>query len=250
MCLVAIAWRAHPDYPLVIAGNRDEFHVRPSAAAAWWDEAADVLGGRDLVAGGSWLAIGRNGRFAVVVNDPRRPPGPTRTASRGQLVRDFVTGNRPGGRYLDAVSVAAERYAGFCLVLGTPVQVRALRSPNGNHRARWTLPPGITVIGNSPPEDPAPKVAYLRDAASAVLAGTHPDPAAWLDALVRRGPVGLSPGGTPGTAHAPFIVGTDYGTRASTVVLVDAGGGCEFVERRYDADGAPAGTVHERFRIG
>lgn len=250
MCLVAIAWQADPRHPLVIAGNRDEFHARPAAAAGWWDEPGGVLGGRDLVAGGSWLAIGRGGRFAVIVNDPRRPPGPARSASRGQLVRDYVTGAQPAGRFLDAVSVVADSYAGFCLVVGTPVQLRALRSPRGDHRARWTLPRGVSVIGNSPPEAPAPKVHYLRDAVAGVLGGGAPDPDALLDILAHRGPVGTDDDTGHPAGRSPFIVGADYGTRASTVITVDTHGTCTFVERRFGPDGMPAGTVRERFTLG
>ncbi len=249
MCLVAIAWQADPRHPLVIAGNRDEFHARPAAAAGWWNEPGGVLGGRDLVAGGSWLAIGRSGRCAVIVNDPRRPPDPARTGSRGHLVRDYVAGTEPAGRYLDAVSVDAERYAGFCLVVGTPVQLRVLRSPRGNHRARWTLPRGVSVIGNSPPEAPAPKVPYLRDAVAGVLA-SGADPEALLDVLAHRGPVGADDGSGHPTGLTPFIVGAEYGTRASTVITIDTQGTCTFVERRFGPDGRPAGIVREQFTLG
>ena len=74
MCLIAVAWKAHPRYPLILLGNRDEFHARPSVAADWWPEAPDVFGGRDLKAGGSWLGVSRGGRIAVVTNNPLRPP--------------------------------------------------------------------------------------------------------------------------------------------------------------------------------
>ena len=249
MCLVAVAWRAHDSCPLIVAGNRDEFHERPSAPAAWWDDVPQVFGGRDLVAGGSWLAVSRSGRFAVVANNPRRPPGPDRPASRGQLVRDFVAGDRPSGRFLDTVQVNEERYAGFCLLAGTRVQVRGFISPRGAHPVRWTLPAGVSVISNSPLESPWPKVAYLENAMRDALSGTGVDREMLFSALSRREPVAVDEGQANAVSRTPFIVGERYGTRATTLVTMDATGRCEFEERRFDAAGCPAGTVRERFDI-
>lgn len=248
MCLVAVAWRAHARYPLIVAGNRDEFHGRPSAPAAWWDDLPRVFGGRDLVAGGSWLAVSRDGRFAVVANNPRRPSGPD-LASRGQLVRDFVAGDRPSGRFLDTVQVHEDRYAGFCLLLGTRLQVRGFISPRGAHAGRWTLPAGVSVISNSPLESPWPKVGYLEKATREALSDEGLDPERLFAALARFEPVDGDEDGHP-VSRVPFIVGERYGTRASTVVTIDAGGRCEFEERRFDATGRLAGTVREQFDLG
>jgi uncharacterized protein with NRDE domain len=248
MCLVAIGWRAHARYPLIVAANRDELHERPSAPAAWWDGENRVFGGRDLVAGGSWLAVSRSGRFAVITNDPRRLPGREPRPSRGHLVRDFVTGDKPSGRFLDSVQVREETYAGFCLLVGTRVQVRGFISPRGDHQGRWTLPAGITVISNSPLDSPDPKVRFLEDALRAVL--SEPD-VRWhqvFAALNRRDAVGedhrLSL-----ISRTPFIVGDRYGTRASTVVAMDAEGFCEFEERGFDPAGDQTGIVRERFEL-
>jgi len=86
MCLVSIAIGVSADYPLVLLGNRDEYHVRPAAAAAWWDDLPHILGGRDLLAGGSWLAASNNAHLAVVTNRPDLPPPDTAALSRGDLV--------------------------------------------------------------------------------------------------------------------------------------------------------------------
>lgn len=250
MCLVAVAWRAHPGYPLIVAGNRDEFHERPSAPAAWWIDAPQVFGGRDLVAGGSWLAVSRSGRFATVANNPRRPAGPAPRPSRGNLVRAFVTGDKPSGRFLDGVQVNEERYPGFCLLAGTRVQVRGFISPRSDHKGRWTLPAGITAISNSPLESPWPKVAFLENALRESLSAPEFDRARILAALNHRGPVGEDDGRTPASpGRTPFIVGDRYGTRASTVIAMDAEGFCEFEERSFDAAGREAGTVRERFEL-
>src|SRR5688572_10132374 len=113
MCLIAIAHRASARYPLVIAASRDEEYSRPSHAADFWPDAPDVLGGRDAVAGGSWLAITRTGRFAAVTNLRGATP---RLRSRGELVRAFVTGDADPLSY--ARSIAVAQYAGFHLLVG------------------------------------------------------------------------------------------------------------------------------------
>ena len=248
MCLVAIAWRAHPRYPLIIAGNRDEAHARPSTPAGWWADTPLVLGGRDEVAGGSWLAVSRTGRIAVVINDPRRPPAPNRKASRGQLVRDFVSGDRPGGRFLDAVAVNESRYAGFCLLLGTRVQVRGFVTDKGGSPHRWTLKPGIRSFSNSPLESPSPKIAFLDAAMHSALATDELEREQVFAALARREPVDAA-AAEPAYGHTPFIVGEHYGTRASTLVAFDEDGSCEFEERRFAASGAPGGVSREKFNV-
>ena len=93
MCLIVFAWKVHPDYRLVLAANRDESHQRPSKALDWWPDHPDVLAGRDLRAGGTWLGITRNGRFATVTNYRERQGKQAGRVSRGGLVTDFVTGD-------------------------------------------------------------------------------------------------------------------------------------------------------------
>ena len=96
MCLIAFAWKVHPEYSLLVGANRDEWHDRPTAPAAWWDDYPQILAGRDLRAGGTWLGVSRSGRFAALTNfrDPsnRKSDAP----SRGMLVRDFLLGTALG----------------------------------------------------------------------------------------------------------------------------------------------------------
>ncbi len=248
MCLVGIAWRAHPRYPLIIAGNRDELHARPAAAAGWWDDAAQVLGGRDLVAGGSWLAVSRSGRVAVVINDPRRPPGPERSASRGHLVRDFVAGDRPSGRFLDAVAVAESRYAGFCLIVGTPVQLRGFVTSPAGQPQRWTLRSGVRAFSNAPLDEPWPKAQHLEVALTGLLAGDEVSDADLFTLLERREPVADGPAASA-ASRTPFVLGESYGTRASTVILIDGERRCRFAERRFDALGRLTGESRVEFEL-
>jgi uncharacterized protein with NRDE domain len=257
MCLVAIAWRVHPRYPLVLLGNRDEFHQRPTVPAGWWPEAGEVFGGRDLQAGGSWLGISRSGRLAVVTNNPLRPPGAGRHRSRGALVRDWLTGAADSGGFLDAVAASEESYAGFSLLVGTlDGGLEGFITPAGSLGARWRLPPGVTVLANSPREAPWPKASWLERALDGYLRRQSPDksPDAGPDtdellALIeRRMPVAEPDADTP-QARArvtPFVTGTDYGTRAATLILADDRAGWHCIERRFGPGGVPAGESRAR----
>src|SRR5262245_26054479 len=118
MCLIALAWRAHPAYRLIVAANRDEYFARPSAPAAFWDDHRNRLAARDLRAGGTWLGITLEGRFAALTN--YRTPAERRTGvpSRGALVSDFLTGETGPSAYAKAVETEAARYNGFSLLVG------------------------------------------------------------------------------------------------------------------------------------
>ena len=255
MCLVAIAWRVHPRYPCILLGNRDEFHARPAAPADWWPDAPEVFGGRDLVAGGSWLGITRAGRIALVTNNPARPPASRHDLSRGALVREWLTGAETAAGYLHHVEGLADRYAGFCLVLGsTNTGLEGLITPAGALGSRWTLAPGITVLSNSPREAPWPKVDWLERALDRYLgrtadgAAAEPDCEALFALLNRRMPVAEAANDTT-LARArvtPFVSGPDYGTRASTLILADEHGGWRFIERRFGPGGIPAGESQVR----
>jgi len=117
MCLILLAWRAHPDYPLVVAANRDEFFARPAAEAGWWQDRPGVFAGRDREAGGTWLGLSRSGRFAGLTNfrDParQRPDAP----SRGALVADFLAGEESTDAALARLTQEGPRYNGFNLLL-------------------------------------------------------------------------------------------------------------------------------------
>ncbi len=118
MCLILLAWQAHPDYPLLIAANRDEYFARPTAVAGFWAEAPHLLAGRDLRGGGAWMGITRSGRFAALTNyrepEQQRPAAP----SRGRLVSDFLLGNQTPAGYLAGLAATAQQCNGFNLLCG------------------------------------------------------------------------------------------------------------------------------------
>ena len=244
MCLILLSWRQRADFPLVLAANRDEFHARPTAAAAFWPEAPQLLAGRDLLGGGTWLGITRAGRWAAVTNirDPSIPrPG---CASRGVLVRDFLLGDQSPGDYLREVAGHAENYAGFNLLAGDREQLGYFGS---REEAPKLLPPGLYGLSNGRLGDRWPKTVGGSAALGALLAvPAPPDPQALFAILADRSrpPDEQLPATGVGLEWerllaSRFIVSIAYGTRSSTVLRFDGQGGMEFFERSF----SPAGTV-------
>lgn len=252
MCLIVLAWRADPRFELVLAANRDEFHERPAAPAAFWREAPDVFGGRDLSQGGSWLAVSRSGRFAAVTNVRRMVPPDPRAPSRGVLVADFLRGRERATGYAARVAEAAHRFAGFNLLIGDGE--RALYLSNQPGFVCTELAPGVHGVSNAALDTPWPKLVRAREGLASWLARGVERPDRLFDRLAddRVAPDAELPDTGVGAEmerflSPPFIRGERYGTRASTVVLVHAGGRIEFHEHRFGPGGAPAGQTTEVF---
>ena len=168
MCLIGVAWKAHPDFPLIVAANRDEYHARPTAPSAWWHDVPQLFAGRDLQSGGAWMGITRSGRFAALTN--LRDPGDTvrNAPSRGTLVAEFLRGTATPGDYLASLIDSAARYAGFNLLTGSPEQLWYA----GNRGALpQALQPGIYGLSNALLNTPWPKVISVKAALGAALAG-------------------------------------------------------------------------------
>jgi uncharacterized protein with NRDE domain len=241
MCLILLAHRAHPDYPLVLAANRDEFYERPTAPAAFWDDASHVLAGRDLEAGGSWLGVTRSGRWAALTN--YRDPSIARTGrpSRGALVGDFLRGDAAPADYLAAVAADAERYDGFNLLVGdlTSAYYLGNRVP-GDDAAPRSLEPGLYGLSNHLLDTPWPKVARGRRLLGELLATGKPTAGALLEILydTEIAPANALPDTGVGAEwervlSASFIVTPTYGTRASTALVIDDARRATFVERTF-----------------
>lgn len=258
MCLLVFRWSpAHPQ-TLVLAGNRDEFHARPTVPMHWWDSPR-LLAGRDLQAGGTWLAAGDGGRFGVVTNyrSPATPPG---GPSRGALIPGFFASGARPREYLDALAREAHAYAGFSLLVGDGREV-AYYSNHDPDGAR-TLAPGTYGLSNGLLDTPWPKLVRTRERFAALLDGgvralpdvaPAPRPESLLEPLFA-----LMSDRTPAPDHAlpdtglgpererflssPFIVGPQYGTRCTTVLAFAGDGTPLAAERSYDADGREAGT--------
>jgi uncharacterized protein with NRDE domain len=247
MCLIALALDRHPRWHVVIAANRDEFHARPASPFGPWPDAPGVHGGRDEVAGGSWLAL-RGDRLAAVTNVRRMDDPRPRAPSRGALVRDFVSGSEPAQAYLAQLAARADAYAGFNLLLVDGAA--AWFASNRPAFEAQVLRSGVHVVANASLDTPWPKSERLRLAMAEWLDGGDDDPAPLLSALADGSAVDdahLPDTGLPAAQErllAPaFIRSPDYGTRASTVLLGDGEGRWHGVERRFGPDGVPAGDT-------
>ncbi len=244
MCLIAFALQAHPRWRFVLAGNRDEFHARPTAAAGPLDGAGRRFGGRDLQAGGGWLQVSAEGRVAAVTNVRLGGPQPA-VRSRGELVQGFIAGEESGADYAERLHAEALLFGRFNLLVWDGVATIV-----GNHPQPHAKPlsSGVYTLSNAALDTPWPKSLQLREALDAWLRESskydHPaDDPRFLEplfvALANRAEAddaALPDTGVPydweKRLSASFIVGAEYGTRASSVILVDDTG-VWFEERSF-----------------
>lgn len=253
MCLILFAYEVHPAYRLILAANRDEFYERPTAAAGFWPDAPEVLAGRDLLHGGTWLGVTRGGRFAAVTNyrDPAARLDGAR--SRGRLVADFLDGRESAAAYTRRLAARADDYNGFNLLAGDARELYYF-SNRGGPSAR--LAPGVYGLSNALLDTPWPKVLRGKRAlAELTEAGDALAPETVVEILLDR--VRAADRELPDTGVGVevervlsplFIVSPGYGTRCSTVVLAQRDGNLTFVERSFGA-GALTGEVRHEFNV-
>jgi len=256
VCLILLAWRSHPDYPLVVAANRDETFARPTAPARFWEQAPGILAGRDLSAGGTWMGVTRRGRFAALTNyrEPRQHPADApNLPSRGGLVSDFLAGSMKAEDYLAALLPVSKAYNGFNLVCGTIDQGLWHFSNRGAQARR--LEPGIYGLSNHLLDTPWPKVAQGKSELARALKALPADAPLFDllrderihedDKLPRTG-VSLE---WERTLSAAFVRAPNYGTRSSTVLLQDREGLISFDELSYLPGAATSGRNRFRFSL-
>ena len=254
MCLVLFAVESHPRYSLIVAANRDEFYDRPTASAAFWTDAPSVLAGRDLRAGGTWLGLDRRGRFAAVTNyrqGEREPPAPR---SRGRLVSDFLTVETHAARHIARVTGDAAIYNGFNLIAGDARELWYFSNREGRARV---LGPGVYGLSNHLLDTAWPKVSSAKRGLESLLAapgsalvaellGLLSDRTRPADDLLPSTGVGLE---WERLLSSAFITAPEYGTRSSTVLLVDRDGGVVFVEQTFGPAGIPGGRARFEFQL-
>jgi uncharacterized protein with NRDE domain len=243
MCLIVLAFQVHPRFPLIVAANRDEFMDRPAEPAHWWPDAPALFAGRDLRAGGTWLGITRSGRFAAITNyrETRMafPQGP----SRGTLVRQALEHSIEPS--------ATTVYAGFNLLYGPIGQLRYHNNIDGRDEV---LPPGVHALSNHLLDTPWPKVVKATTAMNGLLDASKETLIAKLFALLTDDAIApddqLPDTGLPlemeRAASAILIRSPRYGTRCSTVLLVDAQNRAYVEERTWPG----GGIVVEEFGVG
>ncbi|MBW2028917.1 MAG: NRDE family protein [Deltaproteobacteria bacterium] len=255
MCFLVFAFKAHPAYKLILAANRDEYYDRPSEPASWWQTTSQVLSGKDLKAGGTWLGITKNGRIGAVTNfrDPKRvkPSAP----SRGLLVTEFLLGDLDPGGFLDKLKVRADQYNGFNLVVGVPDELFWYSNLRSDFRR---LEPGVYGLSNHFLDTPWPKVLRGKKLLSRIMRnGSEISPERLFGMLAdQRTPedtelpntgVGLE---WERTLSPIFITSPDYGTRCSTIILIDNKNRTTLMEKTFDRNTDRAECRKYEFQIG
>lgn len=251
MCVIAFAWKVHPRWRLLLIGNRDEAHARPSAPLRRWPEDAALLAGRDLEAGGTWMGVHVSGRAAVVTN-VRDPRAAHDRASRGPLVSDFLRETDPAAQHAEALELEAARYRPFNLLLFDGEAARFV-SNHPNMRAR-EISAGVHGLSNGDLDAPWPKARCATAALRDWLGSDDEDFAPLFDALVDET---IAPDiELPDTGigiererqlSPMFVRGALYGTRATTLIALDRDGGGCIIERRFGPEAAPQGEIELRF---
>lgn len=253
MCLILLAWHAHPRFPLVLAANRDEFYDRPSAAAAFWREAPALLGGRDLESMGTWLGVTRSGRLAAVTNVREGSATPAQGApSRGKLTTDFLCSATAPAAYAAAAFAEGAAYRGFNLLVADRRELW-WTSNRASHARR--LEAGVYGLSNELLDTPWPKVVTGKQRLAQVLeTGVGVD--GLLDLLAdteRPGDAELPDTGVglerERALAAARVVSPHYGTRCSSVLIVDAEGRTQFAERSFEPHGAAGETRYYEFAL-
>ncbi len=254
MCVVALAWNTHPRWRLLLIGNRDEAYARPSASLAHWVDAPDMLAGRDLEAGGTWMGVHASGRAAVVTN-VRDPRAAHDRASRGLLVSDFLRGRDSAKRHAEAMEVAAVRYRPFNLLLFDH-ESACFVSNHPQVRAR-ELTPGLHGLSNGDLDAAWPKVRRANAALQSWLDANGEDFEPLFAALADEMPapdaelpdtgIGLE---LERRVSPPFVRGAVYGTRATTLIAMDYHGSGRIIERRFGPQGVPQGQTALHFGDG
>jgi uncharacterized protein with NRDE domain len=228
MCVIYFAYNFHPDHPLVLIANRDEFYDRQTVAAGYWDDHPEIFGGRDLVGGGTWLGITRGGRIAAVTN--YREPGAAKgSISRGDLVAGFLKSYTSPEDYLTQIDERRSHYSGFNLLVGefSPEQNGLFYFSNRGDGIRKIIP-GVYGLSNHLLDTAWPKVrdgkTRFRDLLSSSPLKTEPlfelleDESLATDAELPDTGIDYE---REKALSAIFIKTPNYGTRSSTVVTFD-----------------------------
>ena len=253
MCLILLSYKMHPFYPLILAANRDEFYDRPTMPAGFWEDRPDVLAGKDLKEGGTWLGITRKGRMAALTN--YRDPFSLKlnAPSRGWLIKDFLCGQEAPDLYLERLAGQADRYNGFSLILGDPSRLYYFSNRNG----LVLLSPGLYGLSNRLLDTAWPKVQRGKENFATLLSQRERPVPEDLFAL-------LTDQSKPDDHELPdtgigwewerilssiFISSPVYGTRSSSLLMIDQRRRVTFMERVFNGGNPPWMTAKFEFSI-
>jgi len=254
MCLILLAIQKHPHYKLILAANRDEYYDRASESAHFWEDAPDVLAGRDLVGKGTWFGITRSGRIAAVTNYRDPASVKAKAPSRGKLAGDFLSKTVEAEAYLKGIRAEKDRYNGFNLLLGNGESLYWYSNRADQIAA---LSQGVYGLSNHLLDTPWPKLERAKSLFKAILrAGAELSPEVLFELL--HDPAKAPDDKLPRTGvplewerilSPIFIKSSTYGTRASTIVLIDRENHVTFFERTFSADPEPVSTAHFEFDL-
>lgn len=239
MCLITFAYQKHPKYTLILAGNRDEFYARPTRKAQFWGEEGepDILAGKDLKAGGTWLGIHQDGRWGALTNyrdfsiQKENPP------SRGELVLDFLKSDFEGTSYLQQLLPEADSYNGFNLLLGDK---NGLYHMHNQEKEIHSIEPGVHGLSNASLNTPWTKVTRAKERLAKIISQPEFEKEALFKLLLDEDKApeetlpatGLSQEMEKAVSSI-FIKTENYGSRCSTLLLIDKDGVVDFTERRF-----------------
>lgn len=238
MCLILIAMQQSEQFPFILAANRDEFYKRPSAQAEYWQDHRDVLAGRDLQALGTWLGISRSGKIAAVTNHHLPETTGEAPRSRGELVSEFLTLTETTDQYSERVRASGNQYNGFGLLVGDSTRLR-YQSNESEHEADLT--DGVYALGNTLLNSPGPRAqAGIRLFEDMLRGQRNVNPQHLFEILINNGSAdsaqsaGNDDSKSSGPAEIPIFVNLEnYGTRCSTVIMVDSFKNIYFEERTH-----------------
>lgn len=250
MCLILFALKKHSDYPLIIAANRDEYYERLTEPAQFWPDYPSLLAGRDMVAGGTWLGITKSGRFAAVTNV--REPNEMTGLSRGELTKRYLLTTKSPEAYLAELRERQDDYPGFNLIVGSKLSLHYFSNRGKNN---GKIDPGIYGLSNGTLNEDWPKVRdgkkELKDALN-----SKPDAGALMKILANNEVAADNELPSTGVSKdlervlsSRFIHSMTYGTRCSTVILVDKRGQVTFHEKNFSGSHQQAMIKSFEFQI-
>jgi uncharacterized protein with NRDE domain len=239
MCLVLFSYKNHPEYPLLIAANRDEFYARPTEPAGFWPENKQILAGRDLLGGGTWMGVSRKGKVALLTNYRDLKNIRENAPSRGDLVKDFLLNDMEASAYLQEIRDKGKEYNGFNLICG---ELQGDLFYYGNYQEDIRqIEPGVHGLSNALLDTPWPKVEKGKQKLEEVMNRDRLKENMLFDVLYDdvKAPREVLPDTGVGMQMEEmlspiFIKSPDYGSRCSTVVMVEKNGNVTFAERTYD----------------
>jgi uncharacterized protein with NRDE domain len=240
MCLIVLAYKYHPDYKLILAANRDEFYERPSEAAKFWKDKPSMLAGKDLKEGGTWCGITKDGRLAAITNYRNIKSIKNDAVSRGKIVTDYLTGSYSPEQFAEILTNSAEQYNGYSLVLGD--ESTNLFFFSNQTKKLEKIQPGIHGLSNHLLDTPWFNVTrgkeHLKNAINKnenfvnnifeVLSDKTPAPD---DNLPDTG----LPKEIEKSISSIFVENKNYGTRSSTIILIDNEDNVTFIEKSLEA---------------